>query len=88
MLSEKLLIELHQKSWRNSSELSGAEICACFYCFKEFGPTEIVKWTDDGETALCPFCGIDSIIGFYAQSIDRDLLSQMHDRWFSRIIRQ
>jgi len=26
-------------------------------------PNEIQDWTDDGDTALCPKCGIDSVIG-------------------------
>jgi hypothetical protein len=38
-----------------------------FYCKRTFLPTKIKGWCDknasNGPTALCPKCGIDSVIG-------------------------
>ena len=31
--------------------------------FTVFKPADILEWTDDDQTALCPNCGIDSVIG-------------------------
>lgn len=42
-----------------------ASRCGCFYCLQIFNGHEIVEWVDDGLTALCPFCGIDSVISEY-----------------------
>jgi len=45
------------------------EVCGCFYCLERFTPNEIEEWIDDenGEkalaTALCPKCGMDSVLG-------------------------
>lgn len=36
--------------------------CGCFYCLKIFDGIAIADWVDHGQTALCPHCGIDSII--------------------------
>lgn len=36
--------------------------CGCFYCLQIFDGEQILEWVDDGRTALCPFCGIDSVI--------------------------
>ena len=58
------LAAAHKHCFRNRSELQESEICGCFYCEKMFAPSEIEEWTDDGDTtALCPKCGIDSVIG-------------------------
>ena len=51
------------------------------YCFK---PADILEWTDDDQTALCPNCGIDSVIGDKSgyPVTDLDFLKQMHTYWF------
>ena len=63
-----MLKEAHKKSSRHREEIRSSEICGCFYCLSIFNPSEIEDWTDDdenklGQTALCPKCGIDSVIG-------------------------
>jgi hypothetical protein len=86
MLSEDQLVALHKKCWRNWRQLQGAKICACFFCLKRFPPSQVVKWTDKTETALCPFCAVDSVLGFDVEP-DESLLRQMHERWFSKTVR-
>jgi hypothetical protein len=72
----------HWSSW-NRSTLKKSDLCGCFYCLEVFSPSEIQEWTDDGDTALCPKCGIDSVIGSVSgYSIQREFLSKMHDHWF------
>jgi len=52
------------------------EFCGCYHCLKIFSPSEIFDWCDvlelcdsrdegecEGETALCPYCGIDAVLG-------------------------
>jgi hypothetical protein len=60
-----------------------SELCGCFYCLEVFPSSEITDWTDNGDTALCPNCGIDSVIGSGSgYPIQREFLSKMHDHWF------
>lgn len=58
--------------------------CACFYCGAFFKSTEIKEWTDDGETAICPRCGIDSVLpDVPLYTLDKNLLAEMHTYFFS-----
>jgi NAD-dependent SIR2 family protein deacetylase len=36
--------------------------CGCFHCLNVFEATEVVDWIDDGETPLCPRCGVDAVM--------------------------
>lgn len=76
-------IAAHKWSGWNRSTLKKSDVCGCFYCLEVFPAIEIQDWTDDGDTALCPKCGIDSVIGSVSgYPIQREFLSKMHDHWF------
>lgn len=75
----------HSFSIRNRKQLEKDTVCGCFYCLTIFDPKEIKNWVDDGEddTAICPYCIIDSIIGESSgYPINKEFLQQMHDRFF------
>jgi len=60
-----------------------SNICGWFYCLKIFSWTAINEWIDRDNTALCPYCGIDSVIGSAAGfTIDRGFLTAMKAYWF------
>jgi hypothetical protein len=64
-----------------------SERCGCFYCLRIFGPGEITEWIDEvdgiGTTAMCPHCGIDSVIGSRSgYPITREFLGAMQKHWF------
>lgn len=71
----------HAASSRHKKQLEHAEKCGCFYCLKTFPVTEIEEWIDDGETALCPKCGIDSVVPV-GQNIHPEFLKRMQQFWF------
>ena len=75
----------HDYSIFNREQLKQSKRCGCFDCVKIFDPSEIVEWCDlDEDTALCPYCGIDSVLGDASGfEITGELLQQMHDYWFS-----
>jgi len=78
-------IEAHKYSSYNMASLKKDELCGCFYCLKVFNPNEITEWTDEesGETAICPYCGIDSVIGKYSgYPITEEFLGAMKKHWF------
>jgi hypothetical protein len=87
MLSDPPHVAAHSHSIRHRQEIAGSHTCGCFYCLAVFTPDEIESWIDEengvGQTALCPRCRIDSVIGSAAGfPITADFLSQMHRRWF------
>jgi len=56
--------------------------CGCFYCLRTYPATEVVDWIDDGETPLCPHCGIDSVM---LEVTDLGTLLSMRSRRFSQL---
>lgn len=71
MFEAPQLKEVHRYSARHRHMLERAALCGCFYCGAIFPSAEIDLWCDDAEegvsgtrgtTALCPRCGIDSVL--------------------------
>lgn len=80
--------EAHKHSSSHRAEIEASEACGCFYCCSTFKPSDVSDWTDEnvggiGQTALCPRCGIDSVIGSRAGfSVDLEFLRAMKSFWF------
>jgi hypothetical protein len=78
----------HQHSSNHRKQVLESETCGCFYCLSIYPPSEITEWVDEnqtgvGQTALCPKCGIDSVIGSKSGvPINREFLSCMKQTWF------
>lgn len=74
----------HNHSSFHRDEVLGSKFCSCFHCLQRFSPDEIEEWTDNGQTALCPKCNVDSVIGDRSGlKLDTPFLREMHDYWFS-----
>jgi hypothetical protein len=89
------VIAAHAKCVNHRSEIEKSSLCGCFCCMEIFSPSAIECWVDwpesaaeghelsVGTTALCPQCGIDSVIGSApGYPIDVGFLSAMRDYWF------
>lgn len=80
------VIKAHEFSSYNYDVLKSDTVCGCFYCGKIFEPAEINGWTsepDGSKTALCPYCGIDSVIGGNSgYPITEEFLEKMRKYWF------
>ncbi len=80
-------IAAHRHSIYHASEIKSSERCGCFYCLEIFEPCAVKEWTDTdhpgSETALCPNCGIDSVIGSQSgYPIEKGFLKRMQRHWF------
>ena len=82
-MTEKL-IAAHKFCENNKPALKADRKCGCFHCMKIYDPKEIVDWISDTEgTALCPYCGIDSVIGESSgYPITEEFLLEMNSYWF------
>lgn len=82
------LTDAHTHSSGHRAEIASSATCGCFYCCEKFRPDAIREWLDDdeqrvGRTALCPSCGIDSVLGDKAGfDLSEDLLHRMQACWF------
>ena len=82
-------LEAHRFSNNIIERLKQDSICGCFYCGKIFDPVEITEWIiadnncDREGTAICPYCGIDSVIGASSGfPITNIFLDKMNRYWF------
>jgi len=73
--------KLHDEAYLNKARILAHPhgMNGCFYCLEVFYNNKIKDWTDNGETALCPKCKNDTVLG----SRDRtDILNDMREYWF------
>lgn len=77
-------IEAHKFSAHHREMLEKDSKCGCFSCLAIFHSSEIDTWYDDrGDTAACPYCGIDSVIGESSgYPITKEFLKIMNNYWF------
>ena len=80
--------DAHTHSANHRVEIESSRFCGCFYCLSIYPPTTIVEWTDQneagiGQTAICPSCGIDSVIGDESKyPMTKEFLLEMKRYWF------
>lgn len=79
----------HSAASNHMAQLKKDKRCGCFYCLRIYNPAEIEEWIvddnpiDRGGTAVCPYWGIDSVIGEssgYPLSVE--FLEKMKKAWF------
>lgn len=83
-MTKKQLEALHKKSsLRRYIEKS--RYCGCFYCLRIYKPSAIKEWVGrKGNDAICPKCGIDSVLGDAACKINSETLKAMKAHWFCK----
>lgn len=78
---------IHQLSFGNEQLLGQSAQAGCFQCLNVFPAAEVSSWVPDKpvRTAVCPRCGIDSVLGdSMGMDISSHLLEALHNRYFSR----
>lgn len=63
--------------------------CGCFYCETLLLANDIKEWNEEDngqDTAICPYCGIDSVIGDdCVKPLNKEFLHEMKKYWFGNI---
>lgn len=79
-----LFVAAHKHASRHRAEVESSSRCGCFFCFRSFASSDIKVWIDANQTALCPRCGVDSVLGSASQHrLDDAFLRGMHTHFFS-----
>ena len=82
-MEEEKLKKLAKCSIYNKDSLEKSDLCGCYYCGRIYSPKEIVEWTDGGQiTAICPHCGIDTVLAAENEGTNLDVLEAMHQYYF------
>lgn len=77
-------IAAHRHSSNHRAELDSSTSCGCFHCLAIYPPAAITRWIG-AQTAMCPRCGIDSVIGDRSgYPITVDFLTAMQRHWFAK----
>lgn len=70
-----------QASKYNRTHLTGGRPCSCYFCLAAFDGGEVEAWGDEGQTALCPRCGMDAVV---PETHALETLIAARDYWFRR----
>lgn len=83
---ESILKTAHLHSSGHQVEVLASSQCGCFRCLELYPPDEIEEWVVDppeGKTAICPRCGIDSVLGGESgYPLTDEFLEAMNAHWF------
>jgi hypothetical protein len=80
--SKEQLKAAHKHCSRNHDAINNSTVCGCFYCCQTFPATEVQKYTYPDD-ALCPKCGIDSVLADQSGlTLDKAFLEAMYQYWF------
>ena len=77
---ELMALAASEKSFINIEAVNNSEKCGCYHCISVFESSEITEWCDGEKTALCPSCGIDSVI---PNETDINVLTTIWKHWFA-----
>lgn len=47
---------------KNRSQQASSKSAICYHCAGSFSASEVSQYTDSGQTALCPKCGVDAVL--------------------------
>lgn len=57
--------DLPKLALKNRQAINQSKNAGCFHCLKLFPIEEIKLYTDNDQTAICPYCNTDCVIGDY-----------------------
>ena len=87
MYDKEYLIDVNRFSSCHRPVVEKSEYVLCFHCRSYLRPGDICEWIDEDDTAICPRCGVDSIIplcgGFPID--DEVFIDQMNLFWFGKL---
>lgn len=74
---------MHEHTLGNREEILRSSRCWCICCEKEFPATEIDDWVEGDDSALCPFCYVDAVIGDASRiPLTKRLIHQLNKIYF------
>lgn len=80
--SEQRYYQSHRNSFENAPLISASSICGCFYCCSIFPCNDIKIFLDKGQTAVCPICNADAVIGDAFDTVTPEYLGELYRFWF------
>ena len=80
---DDMLKDAHLHTASNATEFEEAKECGCICCRRIFSADEVEDFAEHGETAICPYCGCDSVIADSSGiNLTKELLSALNKKYF------
>jgi len=76
------LDDARQYSRNNNFTIRYSNMCGCYHCLEKFKSDLVSDWVDEGDTALCPHCGIDSVIPDAVTEVTKKILRELNEKYF------
>lgn len=84
-MNQQDLKRIPQLTMHNHKAIEESENCGCYCCLAVFSKHDITQWTDWGDTALCPKCGVDAVLPQTSGiALEVDQLQEIHDFWLGK----
>lgn len=85
---DPFLEKLHKDCSHHKDRLQKVKKAGCFYCSRIFNTSLIKEWVGrEGDEALCPYCGIDSVLPHEGQfPLTKEFLTKMYKYYFTYYI--
>ena len=93
------LLAAYRYTSTNWEQIEASKVCGCCNCMQIFPSEEVVAWTGldmndidvpeavNKQTALCPRCGSESVIGDKSGfPVNANFLGRMNEAWFQRTL--
>lgn len=86
--TRRKLGDIYQYSTRHKKSILESPYAGCFFC-KTLVPTrDITEWVHEDQTAICPKCGVDSLLPDNQYfPITPELLQIMYEEYFTAHLR-
>lgn len=83
MLTQSQILQASKYSIRNKAQIEASKTVGCYSCLRIYPKNELENWIDGNDTALCNYCGVDSILGDNSPyRIDKETLVALKKYWF------
>lgn len=88
-MKDPFLEEIHASAATgNRDALARSGQAGCFHCLERFPAREVVEFTEPEGTAVCPRCGLDSVVGDASRELGDPFLARMHRYWFGTAVKE
>jgi len=74
-----------KESMKNRQAITESEKVGCYFCIEAFDSKEVTEFCDNGETGLCPKCGVDSLL---PNQTDTKTLANLCEKWFTGVSKE
>ena len=69
---------------KNRKMIEQSSLVGCYSCCKIFDSKDVKEYTDRNETALCPHCNVDCLVGNQCGFVlEESILIKARQYWFN-----